>query len=42
MLSNFGGEKVNTEVKFKMWHFMYLSMQRGGIGVPYFKIANNF
>lgn len=42
MFLNFGGEKVNIEVKFKMWYFMYLSMQRGGIGVLYFKIVNNF
>lgn len=42
MLSNIGGKEVNTEMKFKMWHFMYLGIGRGGIGIPYFKIANNF
>lgn len=42
ILSNIGGKGVNTEMKFKMWHFMYLGRGRGGIGIPYFKIANNF
>lgn len=42
ILSNIGRKEVNTEMKFKMWHFMYLGRGRGGIGIPYFKIANNF
>lgn len=43
MLSNIGGKEVNTEMEFKIWHFMYLGiMGRGRIGIPYFKIANNF
>lgn len=42
MLSNIGGKEVNTEMKFKMWHFMYLGIGRGRIGIPYFKIADNF
>lgn len=24
------GKEVNTEMKFKMWHFIYMSMEKGG------------